>query len=361
MDPNHQPSVVPFWPGRRVLITGHTGFKGSWLSLWLQHLGAQVYGLALPPVSERGAYSAMRVHEVVQREYWTDIRDAQEVADCIQDAAPDLIFHLAAQSVVAIGYSDPVGTYSTNVLGTLHVLEGMKAAGTAHAAVIVTSDKVYRQDGATMLTEHHPLGHHDPYSNSKACTELLVDSWRQSYANDGDPALGTARAGNVIGGGDSLAGRLFPDILAHLEREVPIPLRNPGGVRPWQHVIEVLDGYMRLATSLTVESDCPSAVNFGPDTSGHVTVRHLVDLAVQKWGGGSWVATSGDMVETDVLRLDPTLARTHLGWRSHLSVEESVDFTIEWHRALTEAEDPRIVALSQIADYEQRPPHVLGS
>lgn len=350
-----------FWSGRPVLVTGHTGFKGSWLALWLHRLGARVHGLALPPSDVRGAYTAMRVSETLQREALMDISDAEGLACFVRDTAPEIVFHLAAQSSVATGYAEPIRTFNTNVLGTVNVLEGIRAANTAQAVVIVTSDKVYKQGGTKALTEQDPLGHHDPYSNSKACAELVVDSWRKSFATDGGPAIATARAGNVIGGGDSVSGRLLPDILAHLEHNVPVALRNPNGIRPWQHVLDVLDGYMRLARVLTTQYEAPHAVNFAPDSPDHLNVQQVVQLATRLWGGGSWVASASDLAETEILRLDSTLAREQLGWRSRLSVAEAVELAVAWHRALLAGDDLRFLALSQIADYEQRPTHIAGT
>lgn len=338
--------------GRSVLVTGHTGFKGAWLSLWLHTIGAHVTGLAQPAVTG-GAFQAMRVDDLVAH-HEGDIRDAAAVTRVMEQARPEVVFHLAAQPLVAVGYEDPVGTFATNVQGTLHVLDAVRAVGGVQAVVIVTSDKVYRQGLDRTLRETDPLGHHDPYSNSKACAELAVEAWRASYGGEGAPALVTARAGNVIGGGDAGRGRLLPDVLGQLARGEPALLRNPAGVRPWQHVLDVLEGYLLLSEHLLAHGQVLSALNIGPPEEGHWTVRQVVDTTIAHWGAGSWTTVGGGYPETTVLRLDASRATDVLGWRPQLTLDEALAWTVDWHRAMVEGQDVRRLGVEQLERYERR-------
>lgn len=342
---------------RSVLVTGHTGFKGAWLALWLHQLGARVAGLAQAPVAG-GAFEAMRIAElVIHREI--DIRDGDAVERVMAEVRPEAVFHLAAQPLVATGYDDPVGTFATNVQGTLHVLQAVRSVGGVRAVVVVTSDKVYRQDVYRQdvdrpLRESDPLGHHDPYSSSKACAELAVEAWRFSYGGPDAPALATARAGNVIGGGDVGRGRLLPDVLAHIARGEPVSLRNPAGVRPWQHVLDVLDGYLRLSGHLLAHGQVLPTVNIGPAREGHWTVQQVVEATIAHWGAGSWTTVGSRFPETAVLRLDASRATDVLGWRPQLPLDEALRWTVDWHRALVEGRDLRVVGVDQVHRYERR-------
>lgn len=338
--------------GRSVLVTGHTGFKGAWLCLWLQRLGARVAGLSLPAVAG-GAFDAMLVDNVVAH-YEGDIRDADVVKKVLAETRPEVVFHLAAQPIVATGYLDPVGTFATNVQGTLHVLEAVRAVGGVRAVVVVTSDKVYRQGADRPLQESDPLGHHDPYSSSKACAELAVDAWRASYRTSGGVPVATARAGNVIGGGDLGQGRLLPDVLAQLSRGEPALLRNPRGVRPWQHVLDVLDGYLRLGVHLLSEAQPLATVNIAPPPEGHWTVQQVVETTITHWGRGSWESAGSGLTETEVLRLDAARAREVLGWRPQLPLDEALRWTVQWHRALVDGQDVAAVGAAQLERYERR-------
>lgn len=341
-----------FLKDRSVLVTGHTGFKGAWLCLWLHRLGARVAGLSLPPAAG-GAFDAMLVNRLVTH-YEGDIRDADVVRKVLAETQPEVVFHLAAQPIVATGYLDPVGTFATNVQGTLHVLEAVRAVGGVRAVVVVTSDKVYRQGADRPLQESDPLGHHDPYSSSKACAELAVDSWRASYRTKGGVPVATARAGNVIGGGDLGQGRLLPDVLAHLSRGEPALLRNPHGVRPWQHVLDVLDGYLRLSMHLLAEAQSLTTVNIAPPPEGHWTVRQVVETTIEHWGGGSWESAGSGLTETEVLRLDASRAMEVLGWRPQLPLDQALGWTVEWHRALVDRQDVAAVGMDQLERYERR-------
>lgn len=345
--PSHQSALRD----RSVLVTGHTGFKGSWLALWLHRLGARVAGLAQPAASG-GAFEAMRVGDLLTH-HVADIRNAEAVRRVVEATRPEVVFHLAAQPIVAVGYLDPVGTFATNVQGTLHVLEAIRAVGSVRAVVVVTSDKVYRQDVARPLTESDRLGHTDPYSSSKACAELAVSAWRASYGDE-SPPVATARAGNVIGGGDLGQGRLLPDVLHHLTRGDPAPLRNPHGVRPWQHVLDVLDAYLRLSVHLLTAPRPVDTVNVGPPPEGHWAVQQVVETTIRYWGAGTWEAVGSGLKETGALRLDATRAGAVLGWRQQLPVDDALRWTVDWHRALVEGLDVRAVAATQLDRYERR-------
>ena len=344
-----------FWRGRRVLVTGHSGFKGSWLALWLEHLGAEVSGLGLVPEHEHGAYVSLAPQSTL-RPYWVDVRDAEAVRSVVEDVDPEVIFHLAAQALVRRGLADPVGTFATNVLGTAHVLEA--AAGVApalRALVVVTSDKVYRNRGeGRPFTEDDELGGADPYSASKAAAEVVVASWRQSLVDTEKCGLATARAGNVIGGGDTGEDRLLVDAWDALRNDHPLRLRCPDAVRPWQFVLEPLAGYLLLAQRLDQDPvSAPSALNFGPPATGALAVRDLAARVFACWGAGRWEqAVESPLVESTVLRLDAERARQTLGWQPRLDLDTAVEWTVDWWRAAQSGRSLRELALHQIADYE---------
>jgi CDP-glucose 4,6-dehydratase len=341
-----------FWKGRRVLVTGHTGFKGAWLCLWLQHLGARVSGLALPPANAHGAFAAMAPWADLD-DHLTDIRDQTAVADVVARSQPEVLFHLAGQSQVGAAVRDPGATYHINVVGTANVLEAARRSPTLRAVVVVTSDKVYRHTGAgEPFTEDDPLGGADPYSASKACAELVVKAWRDADASE-SPAAATARAGNVIGGGDSAPERLVPDVFAALAAGQAVRLRAPEAHRPWQFVLDPLHGYLMLAELLVEQpAAAPVAVNYGP--AGTASVAEVVERLHRLWGDGSWVSEPVPPYrEQPVLRLDAGLAARVLGWRCQLDLDEALQWTVEWHRARQAGQDVRAVALDQIAAFEQ--------
>ncbi|MGB2873859.1 MAG: CDP-glucose 4,6-dehydratase [Gaiellaceae bacterium] len=343
------------WRGRRVLVTGHTGFKGAWLALWLDQLGASVHGLALAPPTTPS------LHMLVSRAGGDDgvpldVRDAAAVAAHLRAVEPEVVFHLAARSLVRPAFADPVGTYEVNVLGTAHILEAVRNTPGVRAVVVVTSDKVYapNPDGHPH-TEGSPLGGVEPYSSSKAAAELVTAAYRGSYL-EADVGLSTARAGNVIGGGDWAIDRVVPDVIRALERSEPVALRHPDAIRPWQHVLDPLHGYLLLAERLLeAPSDAPTALNFGPEES--CSVAELVERMSEGFGGRpGWRRDEGAPVvpETGELRLDASRARAELGWRPALDLDESVRWTVEWHRAQKDGEDARELTLRQIAAYEER-------
>lgn len=343
--------VSRFWAGRRVLVTGHTGFKGAWLAFWLERLGAEVTGVALPPESPDGAFAALGPCSGM-RSRVIDVRDPVTVRRVVDDVAPEVVFHLAAQAVVGRGWSDPGLTYATNVVGTSNVLEAVAGSGSAPALVVVTSDKVYANGGGgPCFTEDSPLGGRDPYSASKAAAELVVAAWRE-----GNPRarVATARAGNVIGGGDMAEDRLLPDAWRAVRARAPLALRNPRATRPWQFVLEPLAGYLLVAERLAADADpCPSAINFGPDPSACWPVADVVDRAFELWGSGCWHPDLVDHPpESTTLALDASLATASLGWRPRLEPADAIRWTVEWWRAAASGRDLRELAARQLATYE---------
>lgn len=358
--------VARAYRGRRVLVTGHTGFKGSWLTLWLGSIGAHVSGLALAPVRP-SMFADAAVDELV-RHAEGDVRDADAVAAAVDRSDPDAVIHLAAQSLVGDGYARPAETFSTNVLGTVHVLDALRRRGKPCAVVIVTSDKCYlpAEDGHPHH-EEDPLGGEDPYSASKAACEMAVAAYRASFfppdrLSDHGMAIATARAGNVIGGGDWAADRIVPDAIRALASGRPVVLRNPTHVRPWQHVLEPLAGYLALGARMLgadPSGDAASACaawNLAPPLGRDRSVRELTEMVIAAWGSGEWVhePRPGALPERASLRLDPSKAERMLGWRSRWDVDESVRRTVVWYRdhaAGLRGRDLRDLSLAQIADY----------
>jgi CDP-glucose 4,6-dehydratase len=341
-----------FWRGRRVLLTGHTGFKGGWLALWLHHLGARVTGLALPAVPESLFFSAAVERALDHRV--GDIRDMKTVSAIVADVRPEVIFHLAAQSLVRASYSDPLGTFATNVQGTAHILHAASECGSVKAVVVVTSDKCYankeQRDG---YREVDPVGGDDPYSASKACAELVTQAWRTSFF--GGRRVASARAGNVIGGGDWASDRLIPDLIRAFRAGKPALIRNPDSVRPWQYVLEPLLGYLMLAERLWDHPSFAQGWNFGPLEGSAASVGTIANLAIRLWGEGArWEQT----IEVDppkealMLRLNSSNARTQLGWRPSLSLEASIEKTIGWYRQDMSQHDMAAVSIALIDEYQ---------
>ena len=338
-----------FWHGRRVLVTGHTGFKGAWLCRALHLLGAEVSGIALAPAEGPSAFAALEVAAVLAADHRLDIRDAAMLVARIRAARPQIVVHMAAQALVGAGYRDPTGTFATNLAGTLNVLQAIRAAPGVQAAVIVTSDKVYRNDGqGRAFTEADPLGGADPYSASKAAAEIAVAAWRRSFPAD-MPPLATARAGNVIGGGDFATERLVPDAVRAWTAGRPLMLRRPDATRPFQHVLDVLRGYLLLAERLVAAPEsAPPALNFGPH-DGEWRVRDLLT----QWEAATgrpidWREADGPlMVEAPRLALDSTLAGRSLGWAPRFDTPRAVELAAFWYAAWQGGE--RMVAFSDPA------------
>lgn len=353
-----------FWAGRRVFLTGHTGFKGSWLALWLQSMGAHVTGFSLAPPTEPNLFDIARVAEGL-RHHTGDIRDLTALRSAVAECKPEVVFHMAAQPLVRYSYDEPVQTYATNVMGTVHLLEAVRCVGGVQAVVNITTDKCYEnREWIWGYRENEPMGGYDPYSNSKACAELVSAAYRSSFFNPADHArhgvaLATARAGNVIGGGDWAKDRLIPDILAGFEAGKVVRIRNPHAVRPWQHVLEPLHGYLTLAERLSCDgAQFASAWNFGPHVDDARPVHWIVERMADMWGQGAcWEVDSGvHPHEADFLRLDITKAVTQLGWQPVLGLDAALAKIVAWSRARMRGDDMRRVTLAQIEAYQSSLP-----
>ena len=344
-------SAAQFWRGRRVWISGHTGFKGAWLWLWLRTLGADLSGYALAPPTTPSLWDIVSGGTAPRID---DVRDAARVRDALAGADPEVVFHLAAQSLVKESYRDPLGTYATNVLGTAAVLEGCRELNGLRCAIVVTSDKVYEnRDTARPFEEGDRLGGSDPYSSSKACAELVAASFRDSFFAGGPP-IATARAGNVIGGGDWSEDRLIPDCVRALKSGKAVNLRYPDAVRPWQHVLEPLSGYLTLAQALvTAPKSTPRAVNFGPDPASFCTVREVVDAFGTRFAGKpGWVRDpTPQPVEAHSLTLSSQLAEHALGWHPRLDLRESLSWTADWYLAHSSGENMAAYSETQLRRY----------
>lgn len=348
-----------FWRGRRVFLTGHTGFKGSWLSLWLELLGAKVTGYALEPPTEPSLFAQARLTERADS-IIADIRDAKRLARAVRDARPDVIIHMAAQSVVKQGYADPVGTYETNVLGTVYLFEAVRRLERACAVVNVTSDKCYaHRTSGPAYREDDPMGGDDPYSNSKGCAELVTESYRRSFFPEDrlshhGVALASARAGNAIGGGDWTPNQLIPDLMRAFAAGIPCAIRRPDAIRPWQFVLEPLRGYLVLAERLaTGGAAYAGGWNFGPPDADSRPVSHLADRLAAEWGGrASWVVDGAEHEpEAAVLRLDASKSADRLGWRPVLPLDTALGWIAEWYTGWSKGADLRALTHEQIARY----------
>ncbi len=344
-----------FWRGKRVLLTGHTGFKGSWLSLWLQSLGAQVHGLALEPPTTPNLFSVAQVQAGMASHTIGDIRDLATVQKAMQAVQPDIVIHMAAQPLVRLSYAEPVQTYATNVMGTVHVLEAARHAASVKAIVVVTTDKCYEnKEWAWGYRENEPMGGHDPYSNSKGCAELVTSAYRNSFLQSCGIALASARAGNVIGGGDWAADRLVPDILRAFENGQPVIIRNPHATRPWQHVLEPLWGYLTLAEHLFTQGQSyAESWNFGPKDDDAKPVQWIVEHMVSSWGKGASWQQDGRVHphEANYLKLDISKAKSRLGWQPRWQLATALEHITSWHQALLANEDMKKLCLTQIQQY----------
>ena len=343
-----------FWRGKRVLLTGHTGFKGGWLSLWLQQLGAELQGLALAPPAGDNLFDAARVGEGMVSAIG-DIRDLAFVRRTMAAFRPEIVIHMAAQPLVRASYAQPVETYATNVMGTVHLLEAVRQTAGVRVVVNVTTDKCYEnKEWAWGYREDEPMGGRDPYSSSKGCAELVSSAYRCSFFQQGGPSLATARAGNVIGGGDWASDRLVPDILRAFEKDEPVVIRNPDSTRPWQHVLEPLSGYLVLAQHLWDEGAAfAEGWNLGPRDEDARPVQWIVEHLVQQWGGDArWQLDGGRHPhEAHALKLDISKARARLGWQPRWRLAEALEHIVTWHRAWLAGADVRALSLRQIDQY----------
>lgn len=334
----------------RVFLTGHTGFKGAWLSMMLAREGHEVHGYALDP--EPGAlFETARVHELLASDVRADIRDEDSLTEAVRSVQPEVVLHLAAQPLVRESYRDPRGTMETNVMGTFNVLEALSASDSLRCSVLITTDKVYRNvNQRAGYVENDPLGGHDPYSSSKAMSDLLIQSWAASFPS---APMAIARAGNVIGGGDVAADRLLPDLLRGFSAGQPVEIRYPQAVRPWQHVLDCLQGYLDLTDALLEGRQTGGSWNFGPGPDSFRTVAEVADLAASLWeSGAQWQDSSGDHPhEAELLALDATKARSELGWDDRLTYQDAVRWTVAWHRDVHAGRDARSVTEEQLAEY----------
>ena len=340
-----------FWRGKRVLLTGHTGFKGAWMSIWLSQMGAIVKGLALDPPTNPSLFKEARVDELVDSVIG-DIRDLSLVSEIVTSFKPDIVFHMAAQPLVRYSYLEPVETYTTNVLGTVNLLEAVRNVGTVKAVVNITTDKCYEnREWVWGYRENEPMGGFDPYSSSKACSELVTSAYRNSFFSKSSIGLASARAGNVIGGGDWAADRLIPDILKAFGAEKPVTIRNPHSIRPWQHVLEPLSGYLLLAEKLWHEpSRYSEAWNFGPIDDDARPVGWIVERMVDQWDkSATWTTDSNDHPhEAHYLKLDISKARQELDWSPRWNLGTALSHVMNWHRDWLNGRDARTLCGEQI-------------
>jgi CDP-glucose 4,6-dehydratase len=342
--------------GRRVLVTGHTGFKGGWLSLWLKELGASVFGYALDPATSPNLFTLAGVADAVD-DARGDVRDAHALMARVDQVKPDIVFHLAAQPIVRASYDDPVLTMSTNVMGTVNLLESVRRAARPCSVVVVTTDKCYEDTGGVYACrETDPLGGSDPYSASKACAEIVTASYARSFFGQASPVrVATARAGNVIGGGDYAVDRLVPDLVRSIQQKEALRLRNPDAVRPWQHVLEPLSGYLWLAACLAGEGGrrVAEAWNFGPSSESFRTVMEIATRATRLLDGHPIAVSGSDPSRREMpsLTLTTDKARRRLAWAPIWEIDRAVDETMEWYRAAFAGEDARAATLKQIATY----------
>jgi CDP-glucose 4,6-dehydratase len=359
-----------FWKGKRVLLTGHTGFKGGWLALWLVRMGAQVTGVALPPGTSPNIFQRADVARGLAASLFVDIRDAAELATIVRDAQPEILLHLAAQPIVRRSYAQPVETFVTNVMGTVHVLEALRSVDSARVAVMVTTDKVYsNREWCWPYREEDALGGHDPYSASKAASEMVIESYRKSFLAARGIRVASVRAGNVIGGGDWSVDRLLPDAVRAWQAKQPIEIRRPDAVRPWQHVLDPLHAYLVLAQALWHGTAPDYAYNFGPAAHRTASVRRVVELAQASWCGDMASGSSIDEVsmagapvvwndgttgphEAGLLSLETARARSLLDVAPRWGLEESVARTIAWYRSLLAGDDARTLCYADIDAFE---------
>lgn len=349
------------WKGRRVFLTGHTGFKGGWLALWLASRGAVVRGYGLDPATSPNLFHEARIDNVIE-DVRGDIRDAGTLYPALREFAPEVVFHLAAQPLVRASYADPIATYESNVIGTARVLDAVRQAPTVRAVICVTTDKCYEnREWVWGYRESDPLGGYDPYSSSKACAELVTAAFRQSYFPaemypDHGVAIATARAGNVLGGGDWATDRLLPDLVRGLQNGAAVAIRNPSSVRPWQHVLEPLHGYLTLADKL-LSADAvryATAFNFGPAEDDAKPVSWIAEHMVRSWGDGTSWFKDGDasLHEAGVLKLDTSRARAELGWIPRMPLSVALDWLVQWYKAQQRGADMHAYTIAQIDDYE---------
>jgi CDP-glucose 4,6-dehydratase len=344
-----------FWKGKRVFLTGHTGFKGSWLSLWLSSLGAQVKGYALNPPTSPSLFDEAEVYKVINSQIG-DIRDQEVLHESMVSFNPDVLIHMAAQPLVRYSYDAPIETYEVNVIGTAKVLEVSRSCSNLKAIVNITTDKCYENDGRFQgYKEGDPMGGHDPYSSSKGCAELVTSAYRRSFLKDQGIGLASVRAGNVIGGGDWADDRLIPDILRSFEKSEPVVIRNPKATRPWQHVLEPLSGYLILAEKLYKnQKEYAEGWNFGPNEKDVKPVSWIMDKMISEWPASSWeLDQNSNPHEADFLKLDISKVKSKLGWKPIWGLSYTLEKIVNWHQSWLNKEDMKAVCLAEIKEYTE--------
>jgi CDP-glucose 4,6-dehydratase len=344
-----------FWKDKRVFLTGHTGFKGGWLALWLADMGAQVYGYALTPPTEPNLFTVANLQDCLAHNTIADIRDVSVLVKAIQAAQPDIVLHLAAQPLVRYSYVQPVETYTVNIMGTVNLLEAVRQTPSVKVVVNVTSDKCYEnRESALPYRESEAMGGFDPYSSSKACSELVTAAYRRSFLESAGIRLASARAGNVIGGGDWAADRLVPDFLRAIDAEQILSIRSPMATRPWQHVLEPLSGYLILAEKLfNEEAGFAEPWNFGPEVGDARPVQWIVEYLCSKATGATWKCDPVPQPhEANMLKLDSSKAKAKLGWRPRWNLQTALDMTLVWHHAYKQGMDMSNSCIQQIQAYE---------
>lgn len=346
-----------FWHNKKVFVTGHTGFKGGWLCIWLNMLGAKVYGYALNPPTNPSLFSVANVEETLASHIMADIRDYQTLSSQISSIQPDIVIHLAAQPLVRKSYIDPIETYSTNVMGTVNLFEAIRKTASIKAVVNVTTDKCYEnQEWLWPYREYEPMGGFDPYSNSKGCSELVTSAFRRSFFSQSGVAVASARAGNVIGGGDWAEDRLIPDFLRSIQANQTLDIRSPNAIRPWQHVLEPLSGYLLLAEKLYTEGEkYASAWNFGPNEDDAKPVRWIVEKLINANPGATWQINQNPQPhEANYLKLDSSKAKNLLEWQPTWRLTQALDKIIDWHNAWQQRANMQLVCEKQILEYTQQ-------
>lgn len=352
--------MIEFWQGKKVLVTGHTGFKGTWICHWLNELGAEVSGFALPPSTVPSIFKLTNLEDKIDS-HIGDITDRDAIEKVLVSVQPEIVIHMAAQPLVIDSYDDPVGTYMTNVIGTAHVFEAIRRAKSVKAVVNVTTDKCYEnKEWNWGYRENEAMGGFDPYSSSKGCSELLTASYRQSFFNNENIKLASGRAGNVIGGGDWSENRLVPDLVSSISKNDTAIIRNPNSIRPWQHVLEPIYGYLKLAEKLHGENGEAflGGWNFGPHDSGAQPVSWIADRLCKKWGDGAdWKLDNPDDVplhEAKYLKLDCSKARAELGWEPKLDLETTIDWIVDWHKTFESNGDIEAKTIEQIQRFQSK-------
>ncbi len=354
-------SISSFWAGKKVFLTGHTGFKGAWLSLWLAHLGAKVTGYSLSPITSPNLFELAGVENHIEKSYLADIRDYDLLKEAVLLAEPEILIHMAAQPLVRYSYLNPVETYSTNLMGTVHFLEVIKACQSAKSVVVITSDKCYEnKEWLWGYRENEPMGGNDPYSSSKGCVELIVNAYRDSFfpVNQHDKhhiSIATARAGNVIGGGDWSKDRLIVDAINAFQANQQLLIRNPIATRPWQHVLEPLSGYLILAQALYESGvEYSGGWNFGPRNEDVRKVSEVIDLLARLWGGDArWgIDLAAQPHEATLLNLDCSKAYNNLGWSPKWNLEKTIESIVQWHSLFRQGESVNDISMRQIVEYQ---------